>query len=212
MSTVAASRPSSGEGSFRERMHAMLRESILDAATARASEVDWSQVRVADIADDVGVSRQTIYNEFGTKDQLAAALFEREMAGYVVGILEATADSADLGAAIRASVHWILARARSNEMLQRTLRESRTGGAGTESLLPLVTVNADKVLLPARAALVDYFESRWPSGDREHSTRLVELVIRFVISFVVLPSDQPDVLMVDAIVQMVEQSLKLGAA
>jgi AcrR family transcriptional regulator len=207
MSKVAANPTPGGPGSFRNRMHALLRESILDAATARASKVDWSQVRIADIAEDVGVSRQTIYNEFGSKDQLAGALFEREMAAYIVGVQEATADIVDLGDAIRASVTWILARARSNEMLQRTLRESRNRGGGSETLLPFITVNAHLVVVPARQALLDYFDSRWPSRDREHATRLMELVIRFVISLVVLPSDQSEEKMVDTIVDMVQHSL-----
>lgn len=203
----AASKRTGGEGSFRDRMHAMLRESILEAAKARASQVDWSQVRIADIAEDVGVSRQTIYNEFGSKGQLGQALFEHEMAIYTAGILETTKDSVDLGEAIRASVNWILAQTRANEMVQRTLRDARTGTSSTETLLPLLTVNAHHVLLPARTALTDYFESRWPSGDLDRATILVELVIRFVISFVIVPSDQPEEVMVDTIVDMVERSL-----
>lgn len=201
-----------GEGSFRNRMHAMLRASILEAAKARADQVDWSQVRIADIAEDVGVSRQTIYNEFGSKDQLGQALFEHEMAIYTAGILETTKDSVDLGEAIRASVTWILTQTRANEMVQRTLRDARSGNAGTETLLPLLTVNAHRIVLPARTALTDYFESRWPSGDLERATLLVELVIRFVISFVIVPSDLSEETMIDTIVHMIEQSLELSPA
>lgn len=208
----AASKQTGGGGSFRDRMHAMLRESILEAAKARASQVDWSQVRIADIAEDVGVSRQTIYNEFGSKDQLGQAVFAHEMAAYTAGILETTKDAANLGEAIRSSVTWILAQTRANEMVQRTLRDARTGHSSTETLLPLLTVNAHHILLPARAALVDYFESRWPSGDLGRTTLLVELVIRFVISFVIVPSDLPEEVMVDTIVDMVKRSLDLSPA
>ena len=208
----STSKQSSGEGSFRDRMHAMLRESILDAAKARASQVDWSHVRIADIAEDVGVSRQTIYNEFGSKDQLGQAVFEHEMAAYTLGILETTKDSTDLGEAIRASVTWILAQTRANEMVQRTLRDARTGNSATETLLPLLTVNAHHVLLPARAALTAYFESRWPSGDLERTTLLVELVIRFTISFVIVPSDLSEETAIDTIVNMVESSLGVSRA
>ena len=200
------------EGSFRDRMHAMLRTSILEAAKARANRVDWSQVRIADIAEDVGVSRQTIYNEFGSKDQLGQALFEHEMAIYTAGILETTKDSVDLGEAIRASVTWILAQTRANEMVQRTLRDARSGNTATETLLPLLTVNAHRIVLPARTALTDYFESRWPSGDLERTTLLVELVIRFVISFVIAPSDLSEETMIDTIVHMIEQSLEFSPA
>ena len=60
-------------------MHELLRTSILDAAWDAAAKTDWNNVRVVDIAETVGVSRQTIYNEFGTKEDLAQALFNREV-------------------------------------------------------------------------------------------------------------------------------------
>ncbi len=77
--------PRTPSETFRARVHDMLRTSILDSAWTRAAKVPWSQVRIADIAEDVGVSRQTIHNEFGTKDQLAEALFEREMHVFLQG-------------------------------------------------------------------------------------------------------------------------------
>ena len=45
-------------------------------------------MRLADIADEVGVSRQTIYNMFGSKDKLGEALFMREGLRYLDGALE----------------------------------------------------------------------------------------------------------------------------
>ncbi|UUZ61688.1 hypothetical protein [Nocardioides sp. B-3] len=61
--------------------------------------------------------------------------------------------------------------------------------------------------MPARAALSDYFESRWPSGDPDRATIPVELVIRLVMSMVIVPSDFPEDVLIDTIVHMVEQSL-----
>ncbi|UUZ61955.1 hypothetical protein [Nocardioides sp. B-3] len=53
------------------------------------------------------------------------------MAAYTVGIPETTKEAGCFSEAIRASVVWILAQARANEMVQRTLRDARTGNAGT---------------------------------------------------------------------------------
>ena len=49
---------------------AATRERILEAAWRRFSKDLYEEVRLADIAADAGVSEQTIYSRFGTKDQL----------------------------------------------------------------------------------------------------------------------------------------------
>src|ERR1700730_12466472 len=50
------------------------REALLDAAFDAIVAGTWPAVRMADIASRAGVSRQTLYNEFGTRDLLIAAL------------------------------------------------------------------------------------------------------------------------------------------
>ena len=52
---------------------AATRERILEAAWRSFSKNAYEQVRVADIASDAGVSAQTVYSRFGTKDQLFVA-------------------------------------------------------------------------------------------------------------------------------------------
>src|SRR5690606_11304926 len=62
------------------------RESLLDAAYAALARRPWSAVRMVDVAAAAGVSRQTLYNEFGSKDGLARALVRRETDGYLPGV------------------------------------------------------------------------------------------------------------------------------
>src|SRR3954467_12669000 len=54
------------------------RDALLDAAYDAAVSGDWARTRMVDVARAAGVSRQTLYNEFGTKDALAQALTLRE--------------------------------------------------------------------------------------------------------------------------------------
>src|SRR3954470_11232905 len=49
---------------------AATRERILDAAWRRFSKGAYEEVRLADVAADAGVSEQTVYSHFGSKDQL----------------------------------------------------------------------------------------------------------------------------------------------
>ena len=46
-------------------------ERILAAAAEMTAELGWSGVTMAAVAERVGVSRQTVYNEWGTRDRLA---------------------------------------------------------------------------------------------------------------------------------------------
>jgi AcrR family transcriptional regulator len=52
---------------------AATRERILAAAWRRFSEDVYEHVRLTDVASDAGVSAQTVYSAFGTKDQLFVA-------------------------------------------------------------------------------------------------------------------------------------------
>jgi len=59
------------------------RERIVEAAVAMTTEAGWSGVTMAALADRVGVSRQTVYNEVGSKEGLAEAVILRELARFL---------------------------------------------------------------------------------------------------------------------------------
>jgi AcrR family transcriptional regulator len=190
-----------GPAPFRAKVQEMLHTAILDAAWKRASEVDWQAVRISDIADDVGISRQTIYNEFGGKDAVARALFERDLAKFVEGLRECTDRAPDFETALRESLTWMLGETSRHPVLRRTLRAARAGSEQT--LLPLLTVNVEVVLLPMRAALVEIYGGRWPHWDAEATALTCDLVIRQTISQLVAPSDFPQEQVIERIVTMV---------
>ena len=81
-----------------------MRTSILDAARRQASERDWGEVRIADIAAEVGVSRQTIYNEYGAKDALGTAIFSREVEQFREQLVAAVAKAPDFVSAVRRAI------------------------------------------------------------------------------------------------------------
>jgi len=186
--------------SFREQVHQMLRESILDTAFERAVKTDWEDVRISDIARDVGVSRQTIYNEFGTKQQLAEAVFNREMQSFLGGLVEVIAEAETLEQALRGSLVSIFRQAREHELLQRMLKDGREGRS--TALLPLMTTNSYLIVRPVRTLLATVYDSRWPTG-LANVERLAELVVRLTISYIVLESDYPEEDVIDDIAMAV---------
>ena len=130
-----------------------MRERVLEAAVTLTTEVGWAQVTMARLADEVGVSRQTVYNEIGTKPRLAEAMILRELERFL-GLVTVAFDAhpADLVGAIRDASRAVLETSRDNPLLHAIV--SATHGADTE-LLPLLTTHAGALLSTAKAVLVE---------------------------------------------------------
>ncbi|MFI1365518.1 TetR/AcrR family transcriptional regulator [Streptomyces griseochromogenes] len=97
------------------------RESLLDAAHTALARRPWSAVRMVDVAAAAGVSRQTLYNEFGSKDGLARALVRREADGYLAGVERALATHADPRDRLTATAEWMASAARDNALVRAML-------------------------------------------------------------------------------------------
>ncbi|CCK27552.1 TetR family transcriptional regulator [Streptomyces davaonensis JCM 4913] len=97
------------------------RESLLDAAYTALARRAWSAVRMVDVAATAGVSRQTLYNEFGSKEGLARALVRREADGYLAGVERALSTHSDARDRLTATAEWTTAAARDNALVRAML-------------------------------------------------------------------------------------------
>ncbi|MFE5891528.1 TetR/AcrR family transcriptional regulator [Streptomyces sp. NPDC002285] len=97
------------------------RESLLDAAYTALARRSWSAVRMVDVAAAAGVSRQTLYNEFGSKEGLARALVRREADGYLAGVERALATPSDARDRLTATAEWTAGLARDNALVRAML-------------------------------------------------------------------------------------------
>lgn len=97
------------------------RESLLDAAYTALARRPWSAVRMVDVAAAAGVSRQTLYNEFGSKEGLARALVRREADGYLAGVERALATHSEARERLTAVAEWTSATARENGLVRAML-------------------------------------------------------------------------------------------
>ena len=97
------------------------RESLLDAAYTALARRPWSAVRMVDVASAAGVSRQTLYNEFGSKEGLARALVRREADGYLAGVERALATHSDARDRLTATAEWTASTARENALVRAML-------------------------------------------------------------------------------------------
>ncbi|MFI1885927.1 TetR/AcrR family transcriptional regulator [Streptomyces jumonjinensis] len=97
------------------------RESLLDAALAALAESPWSGVRMVDVAVAAGLSRQTLYNEFGSKDGLARALVRREADSYLHGVDRLLGERTGPVDPLVAIAEWTVGEARSRPLLRALL-------------------------------------------------------------------------------------------
>lgn len=89
------------------------RESLLEAAGAALSARPWPAVRMVDVAAAAGVSRQTLYNEFGGKAGLGRALVRREADWYLDGVDRTLAAQAGTADRLAGVAEWTVRAARA---------------------------------------------------------------------------------------------------
>ncbi|GAA3501111.1 TetR/AcrR family transcriptional regulator [Streptomyces prasinosporus] len=178
------------------------RESLLDAACTALARRPWSAVRMVDVAAAAGVSRQTLYNEFGGKDGLARALVRREADGYLAGVDRALAGPADACDRLTATAEWTTSTARENALVRAmltgcwserlpapALTPARSGSVvpaqrRADGPLPSPT---DFVALVRDRAVAALAGPGTPRTDTSGLARSCELVVRLALSCVTAP-------------------------
>ncbi|NBE81888.1 TetR/AcrR family transcriptional regulator [Micromonospora rubida] len=177
-------------GEFRDAARQRLRDSIVDAARAQTVAGGWDGVRMGEVAGAAGVSRQTVYNEFGSKAGLAEALARREVDRFVTDVranLDAHGD--DVRAGAYAAISHTLAAAADNPLLKAILTSAR---GGSDELLPYLTTRAELVLTEAAGALLDWATVRLPTADPAALAFAADTIVRLVVSHIVLPRSPID--------------------
>jgi AcrR family transcriptional regulator len=163
------------------------RDALLDAAYDAALAGDWERVRMADVARDAGVSRQTLYYEFGSKDGLAQALALREAERWTEGAMHAIDghDGTPVEAVTAATV-WTLEEAARNPLLKAVLTDD-VGG-----LLPFLTTRSEQLQATAREHLERHVRSHWPEIEPARLHLVADTVVRLTFSHLLLPGGRPE--------------------
>ncbi|WP_432041905.1 TetR/AcrR family transcriptional regulator [Streptomyces cadmiisoli] len=186
-------------------MMPVARESLLDAAYTALARRPWGAVRMVDVAAAAGVSRQTLYNEFGSKDGLARALVRREADGYLAGVERALATPSDTRDRLTATAEWTASAARNNALVHAMLTgcwneklpEPRLSAVPSTSAVPAQR-RADGPL-PSPGDFVELVRDRAVAAlagpgarpaDATDLARSCELVVRLALSCVVAPPDR----------------------
>lgn len=165
------------------------RQRIVAAAVELTARSGWSSVTMGRLADAVGVSRQTVYNEIGSKPALAEAMVLTEL-GRFLSVVERAFDDHpdDVVDAIRSAVLGVLELAQDNALLRAIV--SATHGAETD-LLPLLTTQAESLLTAAEGLIAERLAAYSLPLDGREVDIVVDVVVRIVLSHVMQPSGTP---------------------
>jgi AcrR family transcriptional regulator len=162
------------------------RERLIGEASHLTRTEGWQTITMAKLADRLGISRQTVYNEIGTKQRLAEALVMHELDRFLQVVDACFANNPDdIVEAIRETVRSVLEMARSNPLLNAVL--SSTHGADSE-LLPLLTTQSEPLFQAARDVVGAHVRTYEIPIPAERIDSVIDAVIRLVLSHVTAPS------------------------
>ena len=173
---------------YPEAARALLRESFFAAARDALQERTWSEITMGEIAADAGVSRQTLYKEFGSRDEFGQAFVIHEGERFLDGVDAAVREHLDdPRAAIGAALAYFLRSAGEDPLVRILLSDDGTGG-----MLPFVTTQGMPVVQWATARLTATIEEGWPQAPADKARLLAEALVRLAISHITAPTDSPD--------------------
>lgn len=164
------------------------RAAVFAALNAVLLEKPWRSVKLEDVAKRAGVSRQTIYNDFGSRAGLAEA--------YAFELADAFCDLVDADLAAHAD--------RPRDALEAALRTFLDGTAGDPlirrvqdgdahaDLLRLVTTDSGPLLAHIAARLTASVARVWPDVDPAAGRALARTIARLGISYVAMPPETED--------------------
>jgi AcrR family transcriptional regulator len=163
----------------------LLRMSLLDAACRELGRRRWEDITMSDIARAAGVSRQTLYNEFGSRAEFAQALVLREADRLLDSVELALAQHrSDPARALAAAFDLYLRAAAENPLVSAIV-----SGEGAGELLALMTTNGEPLLERTVGRLHGLLRAGWPQMTDTDTQLLSGTLVRLAISYTVLPAE-----------------------
>ncbi|MEV0295132.1 TetR family transcriptional regulator [Nocardia sp. NPDC050710] len=168
---------------YQEAARVLLRTSVLDSMRELLTERDWAKITLGDVATRAGVSRQTLYNEFGSRAGLAQA-YALRLADDLVDHVHTAIDSnvGDARSAFREGLSGFFLDAGADPLVQSLL-----AGEVKLDLLRLITLDAGPLLEHATDRLAAAFQDSWVAATRSESEVLAHALARIALSYIPTP-------------------------
>lgn len=165
----------------------LLRQTLFDAARDQLATRPWAQITMAEVAAAAGVSRQTLYKEFGSRDEFAQQFAVREGERFLAAVEDAVRRHRDdARAAVRAALEVFFSAVAEDPLVRTVLGDDGTGG-----MLPLITTQGMPLVAFAQHRLAGVIHEGWPQVAARDAEVLAESLVRLAISYAMLPKEPP---------------------
>jgi AcrR family transcriptional regulator len=179
------SSPGAASVPFAQASKQLLRNSLLDGMRELLRDRDWSAVTMADVAAAAGVSRQTVYNEFASRQGLAEAYALRLTDHFVDQVANAIlAHEGQAKIALAEGFSNFFATAAEDPLIQSLLT-----GQAKPDLLRLITTDAEPLITNASGRIVDLLQTSWVRADEPTAVRIARAIVRMALSYVSMPPE-----------------------
>lgn len=173
---------------FSETARSLLRVTVFAALDELLVDRPWSGVTMTHVARSAGVSRQTLYNEFGNRDDLAAAYALWAADQFLDEVERAIAERRDsLHDALDAAFALFLDIAAGHPLVRAL--GAATGAEGLHALL--ASAAGVPVLRAAADRLSSIVSANWPVLPAGDVTVISEVIVRLAVSYLTVPTGSP---------------------
>jgi AcrR family transcriptional regulator len=170
---------------YAEASRVLLRDSVLDAMRDLLLARDWSAITLSDVARAAGISRQTIYNEFGSRQGLAQG-YALRLADRLVDAVHAAID-ANVGNIHEAFLQGF--RSFFADSAADPLVISLLTGVAKPDLLQIITTDSGPIITRASARLTVALAQSWVATSDEDAGVLARAIVRLALSYVSMPPE-----------------------
>jgi AcrR family transcriptional regulator len=170
---------------YAEASRVLLRDSILDGMREMLLRRDWSSITLSDVAKAAGISRQTIYNEFGSRQGLAQG-YALRLADRLVDQIEdaIVGNIGDVYAAFLQGFRDFFAESAADPLVISLLT-----GTTKPDLLQLITTDSAPIITRASQRLTETFMHSWVRASEEDAGVLARAIVRLAMSYVSMPPE-----------------------
>jgi AcrR family transcriptional regulator len=170
---------------YAEASRVLLRDSILDGMREMLVSRDWSSITLSDVAKAAGISRQTIYNEFGSRQGLAQG-YALRLADRLVDQIEDAigGNTGDIYAAFLQGFRDFFAESAADPLVISLLT-----GTTKPDLLQLITTDSAPIITRCSERLTETFMHSWVRTSEEDAGVLARAIVRLAMSYVSMPPE-----------------------
>lgn len=172
---------------YRDARTALRAQTVLDAVKELITETDWANLSVSDVAKRCGLSRQTIYKEFGSRTGLMNAYILR-LASTVIteaAAHESSANGSDVFETFKGGFERYFTTVVADPLVRNVLGESNS-----RELVVRITTHGEQFIEIAAHNLARIYRERWPEIGNLADT-LATGVVRVSLSYLATPPADP---------------------